>query len=157
MRRSTNSLQSLTSLPSLPSSTSINSITKINNNRDFQKYVADIEYDIIKVSNDYYYFTNKFNKKINNIINRYEGRTNSLFIDIRNRESDYRKMNIKIENIIKDLNEYKNNTCICVNKSSYIAIPHDNIKDIDNIYRNINIFMYIYTSFVLVMITNYCI
>ena len=53
MRRSTNSLQSLTSLPS---STSINSITKINNNKDFQKYVADIEYDIIKVSNDYYLF-----------------------------------------------------------------------------------------------------
>ena len=154
MRRSTNSLQSLTSLPS---STSINSITKINNNKDFQKYVADIEYDIIKVSNDYYYFTNKFNKKINNIINRYEGRTNSLFIDIRNRESDYRKMNIKIENIIKDFNEYKNNTCICANKSSYMAISHDNIKDIDNIYININIFMYIYTSFVLIMITNYCI
>jgi|UniRef100_A0A6C0LVT7 hypothetical protein len=157
MRRSTNSLQSLTSLPSLPSSTSINSITKINNNRDFQKYVADIEYDIIKVSNDYYYFTNKFNKKINNIINRYEGRTNSLFIDIRNRESDYRKLNIKIKNIIKDFNEYKNNTCICTNVSNYMTISHDNIKDIDNIYRNINIFMYIYTSFVLVMITYYCI
>ena len=154
MRRSTNSLKSLTSLPS---STSINSITKINNNRDFQKYVADIEYDIIKVSNDYYYFTNKFNKKINNIINRYEGRTNSLFIDIRNRESDYRKMNIKIEKIINDLNECKKNTCIYANKSSYMTISHDNIKDIDNIYRNINIFMYIYTSFVLVMITNYCI
>jgi hypothetical protein len=150
-RSSTNSLNSLTSL------TSINSGTKLFSNRDFQKYIASMEEDIIKTNNDYYYLTNKYDKKINNIINRYEGRTNSLFIDIRNRESDYRKMNIKIENIIKDLNEYKNNTCICVNKSSYIAIPHDNIKDIDNIYRNINIFMYIYTSFVLVMITNYCI
>lgn len=154
MRRSTNSLQSLTSLQS---STSMNSITKINNNRDFQKYVADIEYDIIKVSNDYYYFTNKFDKKINNIINRYEGRTNSLFIDIRNRESEYRKMNIKIENIINDLNKCKKNTCICTNKSSYMTISHDNINDIDNIYRNINILLYIYTSFVIVMITNYCI
>lgn len=152
MRRSTNSLQSLTSLPS---STSINSITKINNNRDFQKYVADIEYDIIKVSNDYYYFTNKFDKKINNIINRFDGRTNSLFVDIRNRESEYRKLNIKIENIINDLNEYKKNTCICANKSSYILISHNNIKDIDNIYRNINIFLYIYTSFVIVIITNF--
>ena len=150
-RSSTNSLNSLTSL------TSINSGTKLFSNRDFQKYIASMEEDIIKTNNDYYYLTNKYDKKINNIINRYEGRTNSLFIDIRNRESDYRKMNIKIENIIKDLNEYKNNTCICANKSSYIAIPHDNIKDIDNIYRNINIFMYIYTSFVLVMITNYCI
>ena len=36
-----------------------------------------------------------------------------------------------------------------------MAISHDNIKDIDNIYININIFMYIYTSFVLIMITNY--
>ena len=159
MRRSTNSLQSLSSLPSstsMNSMNSMNSITKICNNRDFQKYIANMEYDIIKGSNDYYYFTEKINKKINNIINRYEGRTNSLFIDLRNREGDYRKMNIKIENIIKDLNEYKNNTCICVNKSSYMAISHDNIKDIDNINRNILIFLFIYTSFVLVMITNYC-
>ena len=160
MRRYTNSLQLLTSLQSSTSMNSMNSITKINNNRGFQKYVADIEYDIIKVSNDYYYFTNKFNKKINNIINiinRYEGRTNSLFIDIRNRESDYRKMNIKIENIINDLNECKKNTCICANKSNYTPIIYDNIKDIDSIYRNINILLYIYTSFVIVMITNYCI
>ncbi len=148
---STNSLNSLTSL------TSINSGTKLFSNRDFQKYIASMEEDIIKTNNDYYYFTNKFNKKINNIINRFDGKTNSLFIDIRNRESEYRKLNIRIEYIIKDLNQCKNNTCICANKSNYMTISHDNIKDIDNIYRNINIFMYIYTSFVLVMITYYCI
>jgi hypothetical protein len=149
-RSSTNSLNSLTSL------TSINSGTKLFSNRDFQKYIASMEEDIIKTNNDYYYFTNKFNKKINNIINRFDGKTNSLFIDIRNRESEYRKLNIRIEYIIKDLNQCKNNTCICANKSNYMTISHDN-KDIDNINKNILIFLYIYTSFVLVMITNYCI
>jgi hypothetical protein len=150
---------------SINSSTSLKSLTSINSsgnklfnisNKDFQKYIASIEDDIIKVNNDYYYLTNKFDRKLNNIINRFDGRTNSLFIDIRNRESEYRKMNMKIENIIKDLNECKKNTCICINKSNYMVISFDNIKDIDSIYRNILIFLYIYTSFTLVMIINYC-
>lgn len=150
---------------SINSSTSLKSLTSINSsgnklfnisNKDFQKYIASVEDDIIKVNNDYYYLTNKFDRKLNNIINRFDGRTNSLFIDIRNRESEYRKMNMKIENIIKDLNECKKNTCICINKSNYMVISFDNIKDIDSIYRNILIFLYIYTSFTLVMIINYC-
>jgi len=150
---------------SINSSTSLNSLTSINSsgnklfnisNKDFQKYIGSIEDDIIKVNNDYYYLTNKFDRKLNNIINRFDGRTNSLFIDIRNRESEYRKMNMKIENIIKDLNECKKNTCICINKSNYMVISFYNIKDIDSIYRNILIFLYIYTSFTLVMIINYC-
>jgi hypothetical protein len=150
---------------SINSSTSLKSLTSINSsgnklfnisNKDFQKYIASIEDDIIKVNNDYYYLTNKFDRKLNNIINRFDGRTSSLFIDIRNRESEYRKMNMKIENIIKDLNECKKNTCICINKSNYMVISFDNIKDIDSIYRNILIFLYIYTSFTLVMIINYC-
>lgn len=53
MRRSCNSLTSLTSLAS---TSSINSHTKIYNNRDFKKYIINMEEDIIKVSNDYYYF-----------------------------------------------------------------------------------------------------
>jgi hypothetical protein len=150
---------------SINSSTSLKSLTSINSsgnklfnisNKDFQKYIASIEDDIIKVNNDYYYLTNKFDRKLNNIINRFDGRTNSLFIDIRNRESEYRKMNMKIENIIKDLNECKKNTCICINKSNYMVISFDNIKDIDSIYRNILISLYIYTLFTLVMIINYC-
>jgi hypothetical protein len=150
---------------SINSSTSLKSLTSINSsgnklfnisNKDFQKYIASIEDDIIKVNNDYYYLTNKFDRKLNNIINRFDGRTNSLFIDIRNRESEYRKMNMKIENIIKDINECKKNTCICINKSNYMVISFDNIKDIDSIYRIILIFLYIYTSFTLVMIINYC-
>jgi len=149
---------------SINSSTSLKSLTSINSsgnklfnisNKDFQKYIASIEDDIIKVNNDYYYLTNKFDRKLNNIINRFDGRTNSLFIDIRNRESEYRKMNMKIENIIKDLNECKKNTCICINKSNYMVISFDNIKDIDSIYRNILIYLYIYTSFTLVMIHIY--
>ena len=93
MRRS--SINSSTSLKSL---TSINSSgTKLFNvsNKDFQKYIASMEDDIMKVNNDYYYLNNKFDRKLTNIINRFDGRTNSLFIDIRNRESEYRKMNIK--------------------------------------------------------------
>jgi hypothetical protein len=115
-----------------------------------------MEDDIMKVNNDYYYLTNKFDRKLTNIINRFDGRTNSLFIDIRNRESEYRKMNINIENIIKDLNECKKNTCICVNKSNYMVISFNN-KDIDSIYRIILIFLYLYTSFTIVIIINYCI
>jgi hypothetical protein len=157
MRRS--SINSSTSLKSL---TSINSSgTKLFNvsNKDFQKYIASMEDDIMKVNNDYYYLTNKFDRKLTNIINRFDGRTNSLFIDIRNRESEYRKINMKIENIIKDLNECKKNTCICINKSNYMVISFDNIKDIDSIYINILIYLYIYTSFtiVIVIIINYCI
>ena len=154
MRRS--SINSSTSLKSL---TSINSSgTKLFNvsNKDFQKYIASMEDDIMKVNNDYYYLTNKFDRKLTNIINRFDGRTNSLFIDIRNRESEYRKMNINIENIIKDLNECKKNTCICINKSNYMFISFNN-KDIDSIYRNILIYLYIYTSFTIVIIINYCI
>ena len=154
MRRS--SINSSTSLKSL---TSINSSgTKLFNvsNKDFQRYIASMEDDIMKVNNDYYYLTNKFDRKLTNIINRFDGRTNSLFIDIRNRESEYRKMNINIENIIKDLNECKKNTCICVNKSNYMVISFNN-KDIDSIYRIILIFLYLYTSFTIVIIINYCI
>ena len=153
MRRS--SINSSTSLKSL---TSINSSgTKLFNvsNKDFQKYIASMEDDIMKVNNDYYYLTNKFDRKLTNIINRFDGRTNSLFIDIRNRESEYRKMNINIENIIKDLNECKKNTCICINKSNYMVISFNN-KDIDSIYRIILIFLYLYTLFTIVIIINYC-
>jgi len=150
---------------SINSSTSLKSLTSINSsgaklfnvsNKDFQKYIASMEDDIMKVNNDYYYLTNKFDRKLTNIINRFDGRTNSLFIDIRNRESEYRKMNINIENIIKDLNECKKNTCICINKSNYMFISFNN-KDIDSIYRNILIYLYIYTSFTIVIIINYCI
>lgn len=99
--------------------TSINSLTQIFNNKDFQKYVANMEEDIIKISNDYYYFTQKYDTKLDNIINRYDGKTNKLFIDLRNRECDYERFNKKIEYIIKDLQEYKNQN-LYNNKPIYI-------------------------------------
>ena len=131
--------------------TSINSLTQIFNNKDFQKYVANMEEDIIKISNDYYYFTQKYDTKLDNIINRYDGKTNKLFIDLRNRECDYERFNKKIEYIIKDLQEYKNQN-LYNNKPIYISIT----KDVDNL-RYILIFLYIYTSFVFVLIINNCI
>ena len=107
-----------------------------------------MEEDIIKVSNDYYYFTQKYDTKIDNIINRYDGKTNKLFIDLRNRECDYARFNKKIESIINDLQEYKNNN----NKPIFISIT----KDFDNI-RYLLIFLYIYTSLVFAIIINYCV
>lgn len=149
MKRSSNSLTSLKSINSLTSMNSINSLTKIFNNRDFQKYIANMEEDIIKVSNDYYYYTQKYDTKIDNIINRYDGKTNKLYIDLRNREYDYARLNKKIEYIIKDLHEYK---YLCNNKPIYISVT----EDVTNI-KYILIFLYIYTSLVFAIIINYCV
>ena len=148
---SLSSINSLTHINSLPSMTSINSLTKIFNNRDFQKYIANMEEDIIKVSNDYYYYTQKFDSKIDNIINRYEGKTNKLYIDLRNRELDYERLNKKIENIIKELQEYKYQN-LHNNKPIYISIT----EDVDNL-KYLLIFLYIYTSLVFAIIINYCV
>jgi hypothetical protein len=119
MKRSYNSLTSLTSL------TSINSRTKIYNNRDFQKYIENIEEDLIKISNDYYYLTKNIDNKIN-----------KLYIDLRYRESDFIRLNNKIEYIIKDFNKYKIN--------NYISIKID-----DNFFY-IQIILYIYTSLIII-------
>jgi len=143
------SSSSLTSFKLINSTPPINSLTKIFNNRDFQKYIANMEEDIIKISNDYYYFTQKYDTKIDNIINRYDGKTNKLFIDLRNRECDYERFNKKIENIIKDLQEYKK---LSNDKPVYISIS----KDVDDL-KNILIFLYVYTSLVFAIIINYSI
>lgn len=146
---SLSSINSLTPINSLTSMNSINSLTKIFNNRDFQKYIANMEEDIIKVSNDYYYFTQKFDSKIDNIINRYEGKTNKLYIDLRNREWDYERLNNKIEYIIKELHEYK---YLHSDKQIYISIT----EDVANL-KYILIFLYVYTSLVFAIIINYCV
>lgn len=146
---SLSSMNSLTPINSLTSMNSINSLTKIFNNRDFQKYIANMEEDIIKVSNDYYFYTKKYDTKIDNIIDRYDGKTNKLYIDLRNREYDYARLNKKIEYIIKDLQEYK---YLCNNKPIYISIT----EDVANL-KYILIFLYIYTSLVFAIIINYCV
>jgi hypothetical protein len=120
------------------------------NNRDLQKNIANMEEDIMKVSNDYYYLTEKYDKKINNIVNRYEGRTNKLYIDLRNRDCDYKTLNKKVDNIIKEFNEYKYQYLLTINKPINISISYDD----DNI-KYILVSLYIYTSLVLSIIINY--
>jgi nicotinic acid phosphoribosyltransferase len=56
-----------------------------------------MEDDIAKVSNDYYYYTDKYDRRMLNIIHRFDSKTNKLYIDLRNRENDYRRLNKKVE------------------------------------------------------------
>ena len=148
MRRcSSGSYTSLTSL------TSINSRTKIYNNRDFQKYIANMEEDIIKISNDYYSFNERYDKKFNNIVSRYEERTNKLFMDLRRRESEYRKLSTKLDNVIIDLQGYRGlkelfNRC-------EIICNYDDIRDLNDTYKYIKSILFIYTFFVIVITVNF--
>ena len=80
-----------------------------------------MEDDIIKVSNDYYHYASRYEKKINNIINRYEERTNKLFIDLRYREAECRRLNNKLEYICKEVSKIKEYT----NISNYICEASD--------------------------------
>lgn len=125
MKRSYNSLTSLTSL------TSINSRTKIYNNRDFQKYIENLEEDLIKISNDYYFLKENIDNKIN-----------KLYIDLRYRESDFIRLNNKIEYIIKDFNKYKINN----------YITNYDFKNTDNVFLYIQIFLYSYTTLIFIIL-----
>lgn len=145
-RSSTNSLTSMTSM------SSINSRTKIYNTRDFHKYIANIEEDITNVINNIYKLSVKYDKKIDNIINRYEHRTNKLFMDLRRRESHHNKLSEKVSCIIETLKELDGDFDICDNT---IAI-HD-AYSIDKIYRNIMLCLWVYTLFVIGMIISTCI
>jgi hypothetical protein len=149
MRRSCNSLTSINSLTShnsFNSTTSLSSIgsrTKIYNNRDFQRYIANMDEDIIRVSNHYYSFSEKYNNKINNIVNRYENRTNQLFMDLRHREVDYRRLNCKIDNILKNIST----------TTVYKVIDIDT-EDIERRFRYTLFILYVYTFIVLGMVWN---
>jgi len=123
---------------------SINSRTKIYNNRDFQQYIANMEEDLIKISNDYYFLKENIYNKINKIIDKYDNKINKLYIDLRYRESDYIRLNNKIEYIIKDFNKYKIN--------NYISIINYDFKYTDNILLYIQIFLYSYTTLILILI-----
>lgn len=150
LRRSCGSLTSLTSI------SSINSRTKIFNNRDFQKYIGYMEEDIIKVSNDYYYFSEKYDKRIGNFINRYEDRTNKLYIDLRNREAECRKINYKIEQICKEIKYIKdgNNTIkyICYNPDVNVV---EGVDRVDRLSNNILFILCVYTLFVISMMITF--
>jgi hypothetical protein len=135
MKRSYNSLTSLSS---------INSRTKIYNYRDYQKYIENMDEDIIKISNNYFYFSENINKKINKIIDKYDNKINKLYIDLRYRENDYKRLNNKIEYIIKDFNKYKIN--------NYISIIKYDFKNIDNIFIYIQIILYWYTFIICIIV-----
>ena len=86
-----------------------------------------MEDDIIKVSNDYYHYADRYDKKINKIYNRYEERTNKLFIDLRYREAECRRLNNKLEYICKEVSKIKEYTDI----SNYICDVSDTSKASD--------------------------
>jgi len=93
-----------------------------------------MEEDIIKGANDYYHLANKYDKKINNIVNRYETRTNQLFMDLRHREYEHKILRYKVD----DLFNYK-------------IIDY---KDVEDIYHYSLYALYIYTLFVIMLVIN---
>lgn len=149
-RSSTNSLTSLTSI------SSINSRTKIYNTRDFYAYIANIEEDITNVINNNYKLSVKYDKKIDNIINRYEHRTNKLFMDLRRRESHHNKLSEKVNSIIETLKELDGDFDICNNKPANNFMIIYDTTEIDKTYRYILQSLYAFTLFVIAMvITSY--
>lgn len=162
MRRSCGSLTSLTS------HSSINSQTKIFNTRDFKNYIANMEEDIIKVSNDYYHYADRYDKKINNLYNRYEERTNKLFIDLRYREAECKRLNNRLDYLFKELKMNKNitgNTSIYCDpveigdmKNLYVVNGVDGVHIVDasgGIEKYILCMLYMYTIFVISMVITY--
>ena len=146
-RGASGSSGSLTSLPSMPS---------INSQRDFQKYIENTEEDIIKISNDYYYFTEKYDKKINNIVDRYEDRTNKIFVNLRSREADFARLNNTVDLLVNDLNEIKRNSNISnINYPYYIPITLYEKNCLDKVYRYTLTTLYIYTICMFVFINYY--
>ena len=118
-----------------------------------------MEDDIIKVSNDYYHYADKYDKKINNIINRYDDRTNKLFIDLRYRQAECKRLNNKLEYICKEVSKIKEYT----NISNYICDTSEasdtketKVIDIDDrISKNILVILCIYTIFVFSLVITY--
>jgi hypothetical protein len=96
-----------------------------------------MEEDIIKGANEYYHLAEKYDKKINNIVNRYENMTNQLFIDLRNREVEHRMLCNKVDCLIRRTAE-----------------PTVYYEDIDEMYRYTAYALYIYTFFVIMMVCN---
>ena len=124
-----------------------------------------MEEDIIKVSNDYYHYASRYEKKINNIINRYDDRTNKLYIDLRYRQAECKRLNNKLEYICKEVSKIKEYTnisnYICdadktdgdsgTSDARYIAV----IDTSDRLSKNIFVILCIYTIFVFSMVITY--
>lgn len=109
-----------------------------------------MEEDIIKVSNDYYYYRDKYDKRLINIIDRFDHKTNKLYIDLRNRESDYKRLNKKVEYLY---NYFTTNYNDAVINYSIKNIDIDIVND-EYTYIYIRVILNVYTLFVVVMLIN---
>ena len=112
-----------------------------------------MEDDIIKVSNDYYHYASRYDKKINNIINRYDDRTNKLYIDLRYRQAECKKLNNKLEYICEEVSKIKDYT----NITNYICDANGTkVLDADDrLSKNILVILCIYTIFVFSLVITY--
>jgi hypothetical protein len=93
-----------------------------------------MEDDILRNSNHCY----TIDKKINNIVNRYENRTNQLFMDLRQREIEHKRLCNKVAKAAKEA------------KAAYstsVQITNSDLKDIDKTYRYTMYALYVYTLF----------
>jgi len=97
-----------------------------------------MEDDILRNSNHCY----KIDKKINNIVNRYENRTNQLFMDLRRRETEHKRLCNKMGYLLN------NNIYIDVNDVNVVNVV------IERHYRYMLVFLYAYTFVVLAMVWN---
>jgi hypothetical protein len=96
-----------------------------------------MEDDILRNSNHCY----TIDKKINNIVNRYENRTNQLFMDLRQREIEHKRLCNKMGYIL--------------NNDIYIDVDDVDVNVvIERHYRYMLVFLYAYTFVVLAMVWN---
>ena len=96
-----------------------------------------MEDDILRNSNHCY----TIDKKINNIVNRYENRTNMLFMDLRHRETEHKRLCNKMGYIL--------------NNDIYIDVDDVDVNVvIERHYRYMLVFLYAYTFVVLAMVWN---
>jgi hypothetical protein len=125
-----------------------------------------MEDDIAKVSNDYYHYTDKYDKKMLNIIHRFDSKTNKLYIDLRNRENDYRRLNKKVEYLYNYLRSRMCYSPVITQSIKKIGISDikgtecisdsDDSSDSDDEYTYIYMlaFLKAYTLFVIWMLIN---
>jgi hypothetical protein len=114
-----------------------------------------MEEDIIRIANHYYYFSEKYDKKMNNIVNRYENRTNQLFMDLRHREVEYKRMRSKMDYyLLKNADVATAATVATVASATDYKVSICDIGDIDTRFRYMLLLLYLYTFVVLAMVWN---
>jgi len=114
-----------------------------------------MEEDIIRIANHYYYFSEKYDKKMNNIVNRYENRTNQLFMDLRHREVEYNRMCSKMDDyLLKNADVATVATVASATDYKISICEIRDIGDIDTRFRYMLLLLYLYTFVVLAMVWN---